>query len=51
MNAADLTRCLALLQDVDAILIRNGETLLAAHLSLVAERLRERYAGTDQSLL
>jgi len=46
MNAAELTRCLALLQVAEAILIKNRENVLVAHLSLVTERLRER-VGTS----
>ena len=40
MNAGDVTRCLALLNEVDQILTANGQGLPAAHLSIVIELLR-----------
>ena len=51
MNATDLTRCLALLQVAEAILIKNHEGILVAHLSLVTERLRERTGSIAERTL
>lgn len=42
MNTPLARHCLVLLREVDVVLLQQGEDALAAHLSLVIERLAER---------
>lgn len=42
MSPLLIRHCLELLDEVDVVLMQQGEIALAAHLSLVVERLGER---------
>lgn len=43
MSAIDIDRCLLLLRETELILLENGESILAAQLSIVSGRLLLRY--------
>ncbi|MDO6416880.1 hypothetical protein Q4F19_21025 [Sphingomonas sp. BIUV-7] len=43
MSSDEIDRCLLLLLEAEATLQRNGENILAAHLSLITSRLRRRH--------
>ena len=48
MCSSDIDRCLLLLRQAERLLLKNGESVLAAQLSIVSGRLRLRTAQSLQ---
>lgn len=46
--SSELRQCLLLLQEAELLLLKNGESLLAAQLSIVTGRLLLRYPQEDR---